>query len=83
MFTPNAGLPNEFGGYDETPEDMAEVLGAFAAEGMLNLVGGCCGTTPDHIKAIGEAVTQHPPRKVATPEPRLRLSGLEPFTAVA
>ncbi|MBA2238117.1 MAG: homocysteine S-methyltransferase family protein [Lysobacter sp.] len=61
---PNAGLPNAFGGYDETPEDMAEVLGEFAAAGLLNLVGGCCGTTPAHIAAIAEAVRGHTPREV-------------------
>ena len=59
---PNAGLPNAFGGYDETPEDMAEVLGEFAEAGLLNLVGGCCGTTPAHIAAIAEAVRPHAPR---------------------
>jgi 5-methyltetrahydrofolate--homocysteine methyltransferase len=59
---PNAGLPNAFGGYDETPEDMAAVLREFAASGLLNLVGGCCGTTPDHIRALGEAVAGLPPR---------------------
>jgi 5-methyltetrahydrofolate--homocysteine methyltransferase len=61
---PNAGLPNAFGGYDETPEDMAEVLGEFAEAGLLNLVGGCCGTTPDHIRAIAEAVRGVAPRQV-------------------
>ncbi|MEJ7745447.1 MAG: homocysteine S-methyltransferase family protein [Luteimonas sp.] len=59
---PNAGLPNAFGGYDETPEDMASVLGEFAAAGLLNIVGGCCGTTPEHIAAIAEAVGKHAPR---------------------
>ena len=59
---PNAGLPNAFGGYDETPEDMAAVLKEFAEAGLLNLVGGCCGTTPDHIRAIAEAVAGVPPR---------------------
>ncbi len=59
---PNAGLPNAFGGYDETPEDMAAVLGEFAQAGMLNLVGGCCGTTPAHIEAIAKAVSAHAPR---------------------
>ena len=61
---PNAGLPNAFGGYDETPEDMAAVLGEFAAAGLLNLVGGCCGTTPQHIAAIAAAVRGHAPRQV-------------------
>ncbi|GAB3733599.1 homocysteine S-methyltransferase family protein [Luteimonas pelagia] len=59
---PNAGLPNAFGGYDETPGDMASILSAFARDGLLNLVGGCCGTTPDHIAAIAEAVQGIPPR---------------------
>ena len=80
---PNAGLPNEFGGYDETPEDMARTLSDFASEGLVNIVGGCCGTTPDHIRAIGEAVRRFPPRQIPTSETRLRLSGIEPFTAVA
>ncbi len=61
---PNAGLPNAFGGYDETPEDMAEVLREFAASGLINLVGGCCGTTPEHIAAIAAAVRGLPPRAV-------------------
>jgi 5-methyltetrahydrofolate--homocysteine methyltransferase len=61
---PNAGLPNAFGGYDETPEDMATVLGEFARAGLLNLVGGCCGTTPDHIAALVEAVKGVPPRQL-------------------
>jgi 5-methyltetrahydrofolate--homocysteine methyltransferase len=61
---PNAGLPNAFGGYDETPEDMAEVLQEFAEAGLLNLVGGCCGTTPEHIRAIAEAVRGLPPRQI-------------------
>jgi 5-methyltetrahydrofolate--homocysteine methyltransferase len=61
---PNAGLPNAFGGYDETPEDMAAVLREFAVSGMLNFVGGCCGTTPEHIRAIGDAVAGVPPREI-------------------
>ena len=77
---PNAGLPNEFGGYDETPEIMAEQLGRFAADGLINIVGGCCGSTPDHIAAIAAAVRPHPPRKVPEIAPQMRLSGLEPFT---
>ena len=59
---PNAGLPNAFAEYDETPEQMASVIGGFARDGLLNLVGGCCGTTPAHIKAIAEAVRAYPPR---------------------
>jgi 5-methyltetrahydrofolate--homocysteine methyltransferase len=76
---PNAGLPNEFGQYDETPEYMARLIGEFAASGLVNIVGGCCGTTPDHIAAIAAAVAPHKPRAVPVIEPRLRLSGLEPF----
>jgi 5-methyltetrahydrofolate--homocysteine methyltransferase len=76
---PNAGLPNEFGQYDETPEYMARLIGEFAAAGLVNIVGGCCGTTPEHIAAIAAAVTPHKPRVVPSIEPRLRLSGLEPF----
>ncbi len=76
---PNAGLPNAFGGYDETPEDMAAVLGEFARAGLLNIVGGCCGTTPEHIAAIADAVRGVAPRAAATPAPHTRLSGLEPF----
>src|SRR5881392_4183114 len=76
---PNAGLPNEFGQYDESPEYMARLIGEFAASGLVNIVGGCCGTTPDHIAAIAAAVAPHKPRAVPVIEPRLRLSGLEPF----
>ncbi|MBL0212367.1 MAG: methionine synthase [Myxococcales bacterium] len=77
---PNAGLPNEFGGYDDTPEHMAKVLGSFAREGMLNLVGGCCGTRPEHIAAIAKMVAEVPRRTIATPPRFMRLSGLEPLT---
>src|SRR6201995_1115568 len=76
---PNAGLPNEFGQYDETPEYMARLVGEFARDGLVNIVGGCCGTTPDHIAAIAAAVAPHKPRIVPEIQPRLRLSGLEPF----
>jgi 5-methyltetrahydrofolate--homocysteine methyltransferase len=76
---PNAGLPNAFGGYDETPEAMAAVLGEFARAGFLNVVGGCCGTTPEHIRAIAWAVDGLPPRTLPEIPPMLRLSGLEPF----
>ena len=75
---PNAGLPNAFGGYDETPTDMATVLSEFADAGFVNLVGGCCGSTPDHIRAIANAVRGRAPRKAPEPQaPTLRLSGLE------
>jgi 5-methyltetrahydrofolate--homocysteine methyltransferase len=77
---PNAGLPNAFGGYDETPESMAAVLGEFARSGFLNIVGGCCGTTPEHIRAIAEAVAPHRPRPVPELPRYCRLSGLEPLT---
>jgi 5-methyltetrahydrofolate--homocysteine methyltransferase len=74
---PNAGLPNPFGGYDETPADMAGVLGEFARNGWLNMVGGCCGSTPAHIAAIAEAVRTTPPRIRPAPATAMRLSGLE------
>lgn len=77
---PNAGLPNEFGQYDESPEAMAAQIEEFAREGLVNVVGGCCGSTPDHIRAIAAAVAKHPPRKPVQLEPLMRLSGLEPFT---
>jgi 5-methyltetrahydrofolate--homocysteine methyltransferase len=77
---PNAGLPNEFGHYDESPETMAALTAEFAAAGIVNIVGGCCGTTPDHIRAIAAAVAGKGPRKIPTVLPRLRLSGLEAFT---
>jgi len=76
---PNAGLPNEFGGYDDTPESMAEVLGSFASDGLVNIVGGCCGTTPAHIKAIADSVRSMTPRHLPEIPRRLRLSGLEPL----
>ncbi|MGH2467435.1 MAG: methionine synthase, partial [Candidatus Limnocylindrales bacterium] len=80
---PNAGLPNELGGYDETPETMSTALHEFAASGLVNIVGGCCGTTPDHVRAIAEAVQGLAPRPVPAPRPALRLSGLEPLTVDA
>ncbi|XP_057364717.1 methionine synthase-like [Daphnia carinata] len=78
---PNAGLPNTFGGYDETPEITAESLRDFASDGLVNIIGGCCGTTPDHIRAIKRVVGEYPPRK-PNPNPYescMQLSGLEPF----
>jgi len=80
---PNAGLPNAFGGYDESAEAMAGEIREWAQSGLINIVGGCCGTTPEHIRAIAEAVADCPPR--ATPEiaPALRISGLEPFNVGA
>ncbi len=77
---PNAGLPNAFGEYDETPEQTAEILREFAVAGFLNMTGGCCGTTPDHIRAIARAVADVPPRVVPAIAPACRLSGLEPLT---
>ena len=76
---PNAGLPNEFGDYDQSPEDMAAAIGEFAASGLVNLVGGCCGTTPEHVAAIRAAVIGHAPRPVPNVAPALRLAGLEPL----
>ncbi len=76
---PNAGLPNEFGEYDETPEEMAAVIEEFAASGFLNIVGGCCGTTPAHIRAIADVVAKYPVRAIPEIAPATRLSGLEPF----
>jgi len=80
---PNAGLPNAFGGYDETGEQMAEQIREWAQSGLLNIVGGCCGTSPEHIKAIADAVADCAPRALPTIEPALRLSGLEPFNVGA
>jgi 5-methyltetrahydrofolate--homocysteine methyltransferase len=77
---PNAGLPNAFGRYDETPDFMAGQIGEFAREGLVNVAGGCCGSTPEHISAIAEAVARHAPRTVPKVKPLMRLSGLEPFT---
>lgn len=77
---PNAGLPNEFGEYDQTPEEMADIIETFARDGFLNVIGGCCGSTPEHLRAVAERVSKYAPRQVPHREPRLRLSGLEPFT---
>jgi len=77
---PNAGLPNEFGYYDESPAFMAELLGEFAEAGLVNVVGGCCGTTPEHIEAIAKAVAGKTPRAIPDLPRQLRLSGLESFT---
>ena len=76
---PNAGLPNAFGGFDETPERMAADLGEFARNGWLNIAGGCCGSTPEHIRAIGEAIRGVAPRVLPQPPPYSRFSGLEPL----
>jgi 5-methyltetrahydrofolate--homocysteine methyltransferase len=76
---PNAGLPNAMGGYDQKPEDMAEEIRPFCEEGLVNALGGCCGTTPPHIAAIGKMASAYKPRQCHTPEPLMRLSGLEPL----
>ena len=76
---PNAGLPNEFGEYDQSPEEMASIIEDFARSGYLNIVGGCCGTSPQHIQKIAEVVAQYQPRAIPDIEPACRLSGLEPF----
>ena len=77
---PNAGLPNAFGEYDEAAEETAAIIREFAQDGLVNLVGGCCGTTPDHVRAIAGAVTELPRREVPDRPVAMRLSGLEPFT---
>jgi 5-methyltetrahydrofolate--homocysteine methyltransferase len=76
---PNAGLPNAFGGYDETPSETSALVGEFASSGLVNIVGGCCGTSPDHIRSIAAAVAGVPPRVPAPEQPASRFSGLEPF----
>ncbi|WP_337184135.1 methionine synthase [Shinella sp.] len=77
---PNAGLPNAFGQYDESPEEMAAQIEGFMREGLVNVVGGCCGSTPDHIRAIAAAAARHRPRAIPDIPRHMRLSGLEPFT---
>ncbi|MFT4162787.1 methionine synthase [Shinella sp.] len=77
---PNAGLPNAFGKYDETPEEMAEQIEGFMRDGLVNIVGGCCGSTPAHIRAIAQAAARHKPRQIPDIPRHMRLSGLEPFT---
>ncbi|MDX1353258.1 MAG: methionine synthase, partial [Thiomicrorhabdus sp.] len=76
---PNAGLPNEFGEYDESPEQMAEEIAVWAERGWINIIGGCCGTTPDHVQAMAEAALKHPARTLPEVKPACRLSGLEPL----
>ncbi|MCS6818312.1 MAG: methionine synthase, partial [Chitinophagales bacterium] len=76
---PNAGLPNAFGGYDETPEMMGEAIEDFLQSGFVNIIGGCCGTTPEHIRLFAELARKYPPRKPPKPIPLMRLSGLEPL----
>jgi 5-methyltetrahydrofolate--homocysteine methyltransferase len=79
---PNAGLPNAMGEYDEGPDDTAGMLGEWARSGLVNILGGCCGTTPEHIRRIAKAVEALPPRAIPHREPALRLAGLEPFELV-
>ena len=80
---PNAGLPNEFGAHDEQPQDTSRFLRDFAQDGLVNIVGGCCGTTPEHVKAIVDATRDQTPRRVPKSESVTRLSGLEPFRIFA
>jgi len=83
MIYPNAGLPNELGAYDEMPATTAALVGDWAQAGQVNILGGCCGSTPAHIKAIADGVAGLPPRQLVTPEVRTRLAGLEPMTMAA
>ena len=83
MAYPNAGLPNDLGEYDEMPQETAELIGDWLKDRLVNIVGGCCGTTPDHIAAIAQAVADHEPRTIPAVTVRTRLSGLEPFTMAA
>lgn len=77
---PNAGLPNEFGEYDMGPDEMADHLEEWASSGLVNIVGGCCGSTPAHVREIAKRIEKYAPRIIPTPERKMRLSGLEPFT---
>ena len=83
MVYPNAGLPNELGAYDERPDETAAFVREWAEAGQVNILGGCCGSTPEHIAAIAEAARGLPPRALPVPEPRTRLAGLEPFIMAA
>ena len=83
MAYPNAGLPNELGEYDELPDQTAALISEWLDDGLVNIVGGCCGTTPEHIGAIAKTVAGAKPRAMASPAVRTRLSGLEPFTMAA
>ena len=77
---PNAGLPNQFGGYDESPEDMTLEIKPFLEERQVNIIGGCCGTTPDHIRALAREAAQYNLRKIPVRDTTTRLSGLEVLT---
>ena len=83
MAYPNAGLPNELGEYDELPEQTAALLKEWAEAGWVNIIGGCCGSTPAHIAAMAKAVAGFAPRKIATPARVTRLAGLEPMILAA
>ncbi len=83
MVYPNAGLPNELGEYDEMPVTTAGLVGEWAHAGQVNVLGGCCGSTPAHIKAMADAVRGVAPRRVPVPPVKTRLAGLEPFTMAA
>ena len=83
MAYPNAGLPNDLGEYDEMPDETAKLIGDWLKDGLVNIVGGCCGTTPEHIAAIAKAVADQKPRKIPTVPVHTRLSGLEPFNMAA
>jgi len=76
---PNAGLPNEMGEYDEEPHEPADKLRPWAEDGIVNVIGGCCGTTPTHVKAVAEAIEGLKPREIAPSKKTMRLAGLEPF----
>ncbi|MFV1873853.1 MAG: methionine synthase [Oleiphilus sp.] len=78
---PNAGLPNEFGEYDQTPEEMADIVEAFAKDKLINIIGGCCGSSPEHIAEIAKRMANHAPREIPTLPRKFKLSGLEPFVA--
>src|SRR3546814_13799022 len=83
MAYPNAGLPNDLGQYDEEPDTTAGFIREWAEEGLINVIGGCCGTTPEHIHAMAKAVRGMPPRAIPTPPPVTRLSGPDPLTLAA
>ncbi len=83
MAYPNAGLPNDLGEYDEMPDETAELIGDWLKDGLVNIVGGCCGTTPEHIAAIAKAVADQEPRKIPAIPVHTRLAGLEPFNMAA
>ena len=83
MAYPNAGLPNDLAEYDELPEKTAELIGQWLDDGLVNVVGGCCGTSPAHIAAIAKAVEDRAPRVISTPAVATRLAGLEPFVMAA